>query len=112
MSPLDRRIQAWLRAVVSGRPGANPEYAASICREIVQRANILAGQSYLKRDNVAEFLLDRTLAWVAEGTALDKIGPRLPKSLSDLGALKIAEGGRGGGPLSKAQLKQVKRIIQ
>lgn len=119
MSPLDSRsrrffavMDRWKATVVASHPGVSQDYAATLCDEVVKRAQLLSESSYLRTWDVAEFLLDRTRFWILDGLPLDKIGPRLPKTLADLGALKIAEGGRDGGPLSVNELKQVKRIIQ
>lgn len=105
-------MERWVALVGASRLGTSEEYIRVVCKEIVERARILSLHSFLRFPDVAEFLLDRALAWAHAGLPLNQIGSRLPKTLDDLGALKIAEGGRDGGPLSSHELKQVKRIIQ
>lgn len=107
----------WRRVALTGAPAANPDYVRTVCEEIVRRAKMLSDHNRLNFSEVAAFLLTRTRAWLLGGLPIQKIGEKLPKTLGDLGMLKIAEGGANGEPLALNDLKAAiarpqHRIIQ
>lgn len=103
---LEEATADWRRVVIGAQPTANADYVRTVCEEIVRRAEVISREAPVAFPEVAGFLLMRTRAWVLGGLPVTKIGAKLPKNLSDLGMLKLAEGGRDGGPLSEAELKQ------
>ena len=113
---LEDAMADWRRTVIACQPTANANYVRTVCEEIVRRAQIISQQSAVQFAPVAGFLLTRTRAWVLGGLPVSKIGEKMPKNLTDLGMLKIAEGGPAGGPLTDSDLKASNcpqpRIIQ
>lgn len=113
---LEEAMADWRRVALTCQPHLNADYIRTVCEEIVRRAQILAETSPLEFGKVAAFLLTRTRAWVLGGLPVGDIGGKLPKTLGDLGMMKIAEGGEDGEPLSGDELKRAlkgpkKRII-
>ena len=116
---LDTRMQTWRRIAVVGNPLANGDYVRTVCEEVVRRAAILAGlNSRLRPLDTAVFLLERSQAWIMTGTPINEIGGKLPKSINDLGVLKMQEGSDEamGAPLTTRELEAVakasRKIIQ
>jgi hypothetical protein len=114
---LDDAMQDWRRVVLTTQPTANADYVRTVCEEVVRRAQILSGQNRLRFPEVVAFLLMRSRAWVFGGLPVSKIGEKMPKTIHDLGMMKIAEGGSTGGPLDEADLtaaraRSVHKIIQ
>lgn len=103
--PLNEAMQDWRRVVHHAQPMTNADYVRTVCEEIVRRAQLLSTNSRLNFPEVAAFLLMRSRAWVLGGLPVQKIGEKLPKTLGDLGMMKIAEGGANGEPLSVNELK-------
>lgn len=108
---LAKAIDAWRQAVLVMRPMANADFVRQLCEDIVKRAHLLSEQSRLRFVDVAIFLLDRSRAWVIEGLPLDQIGGKMPKTLSELGMMKLAEGSvvNKGQPLTPDELLGIKR---
>lgn len=106
VATLEEAMADWRRVACMMQPGVNADYVRTVCEEIVNRARILSTQSVLNFPEVAAFLLTRSRAWVLAGLPVNKIGGKLPKTLGDLGMMKIAEGGQNGEPLSVENLKQ------
>lgn len=102
---LEEAMADWRRVVCTTQPGVNADYVRTVCEEIVRRAKILAETNPIRFEDVAAFLLTRSRAWVLGGMPVNRIGHKLPKTLGDLGMMKIAEGGQNGEPLSVEDLK-------
>lgn len=114
---LEEAMDDWRRVACTAQPAANADYVRTVCDEIVNRARMLSETSKLNFPEVAAFLLTRSRAWILGGTPINNIGAKMPKTLGDLGMMKIAEGGAHGGPLSVTDLKSAlarptNRIIQ
>ena len=103
---LEEAMADWRQVVITCQPTANADYARTVCEEIVRRARLLSESSALRFPDVAGFLLTRTRSWVLGGLPVQKIGDKLPKTLGDLGMMKLAEGGEDGEPLSGDELKR------
>jgi hypothetical protein len=103
---LEEAMADWRQVVITTQPTANPDFVRATCDEIVNRARFLSTASKLNFPEVAAFLLTRSRAWVLGGSSVNSIMPRMPKTLGDLGMMKIAEGGQHGEPLSATDLKQ------
>lgn len=106
---LEEAMADWRHVAVTCQPTANADYVRTVCEEIVRRAQLLAETSALRFPEVAGFLLTRTRAWVLGGLPVGQIGAKLPKTLGDLGMMKLAEGGENGEPLSADELKKALR---
>jgi hypothetical protein len=89
---LEQQMVSWRQIVLTHNPALNADYVRTVCEEIVRRAYLISTTSPLRHEEVARFLLERSLAWVMAGTPVQQIGGRLPKTLGDLGMLRIAEG--------------------
>lgn len=114
---LEDAMADWRRAVHGADPQAPEALVRTVCEEVVHRAHILAEGNRLNRAEVAAFLLTRSRQWVLGGLPVTGIATKLPKTLGDLGMLKITEGGKDGEPLDTATLKMAlaapkHRIIQ
>ena len=111
---LEEAMSDWRMTAIGAQPMTNADYIRTVCEEIVRRAEILARESTLRFEDVAGFLLTRSRAWVLGGLPITKIGEKLPKTLTDLGMLKLAEGGKDGGPLTAAEINALNkpRIIR
>lgn len=114
---LEQAMDDWRRVACQCQPAANADYVRTVCDEIVNRARMISMSSALNFPEVAAFLLTRSRAWILGGLPINNVGAKMPKTLGDLGMMKIAEGGAHGGPLSTADLKSalarpVNRIIQ
>lgn len=109
LSSLEKAMAAWRRIVIAHHPTANESYILTVCEEVVRRAELLSETSGLRFHEVAGFLLTRTSRWVIGGLPLSQIGGKLPKTLGDLGLMKLAEGGENGEPLSGDELKKALR---
>lgn len=105
LTKLEDAMADWRQVAITCQPTANADYVRTVCEEIVRRARILSEQSVLNFPQVAGFLLTRSRAWVIGGLPVAKIGEKLPKTLDDLGMLKLAEGSDHGGPLDGKELK-------
>lgn len=105
LTTLEEAMADWRQVAITCQPTANADYVRTVCEEIVRRARLLSEQSALRFPEVAGFLLTRSRAWVIGGLPVQKIGEKLPKTLGDLGMLKLAEGNDTGGPLDGAELK-------
>lgn len=111
---LEEAMADWRRVALTCQPHLNADYVRTVCEEIVRRAEHLSTTSHLEFGKVAAFLLTRSRSWVLGGLPVGEIGGKMPKTLDDLGMMKIAEGGQEGQPLTKAELKKAtkRRIIQ
>lgn len=110
MRDREARLAAWRQAVHVTHPTASPDFVRNIADDIMQRARLLSTQSILRFDDTAVFLLEAALRWVIrDGLPLDQIGGKMPKTLGDLGMLKLAEGGKDGGPLSAKEIQAVRQ---
>ena len=105
LTSLEEAMSDWRQVAITCQPTANADYVRTVCEEIVRRARLLAESSALRFPDVAGFLLTRTRDWVLGGLPVQKIGEKLPKTLGDLGMLKLAEGNDTGGPLDGDELK-------
>lgn len=109
---IEKAMENFRRAVLIAHPTANADHVRVLAEEIVKRADILSTQSILRFHDVAQFLLERSQQWVIrDGLALNQIGPSLPKNLTDLGMLKLAEGSanKAGQPLSPQEIAAVRK---
>ena len=106
---LEEAMSDWRQVAITCQPTANADYVRTVCEEIVRRARLLSEQSALRFPEVAAFLLTRSRSWVLGGLPIQKIGEKLPKTLGDLGMMKLAEGGEDGEPLSGDELKKALR---
>lgn len=106
LSTLEEAMADWRQVAITCQPTANADYVRTVCEEIVRRARLLSESSALRFPEVAGFLLTRSRAWVIGGLPVQKIGEKLPKTLGDLGMLKLAEGNDQGGPLDGEELKR------
>lgn len=102
---LEEAMADWRQVVITSQPAANPDFVRATCDEIVNRARMLSTTSNLNFPEVAAFLLTRSRAWVLGGLPVNNVMAKIPKTLGDLGLMKIAEGGQHGEPLSTADLK-------
>jgi hypothetical protein len=89
---LEQQMSVWRQVVLTHNPALNADYVRTVCEEIVRRAALISTTAPLRHEEVAKFLLERSLAWVMAGAPVQSIGGRLPKTLGDLGMLRIAEG--------------------
>ena len=105
LTPLEDAMADWRQVAITCQPTANADYVRTVCEEIARRARLLSESSALRFPEVAGFLLTRSRAWVIGGLPVQKIGEKLPKTLGDLGMLKLAEGNDTGGPLDGDELK-------
>lgn len=103
---LDQAVVEWQRCVIQRHPHVRIQAARRAVTTVIQRARILSAVNKLNFPEVAAFLLDRSLSWALDGKRMDKIEADLPKTLGDLGMLKIAEGGKDGEPLEMSELKR------
>lgn len=108
IGPLERRMAQWCAAVQKGHPLANPHFIEATCKEVFLRAVALGAYPGLDVIKVATFLLDRSEAWVFAGEKIDKIVPRLPRTATELGLLKMSEGGPLGQPLPQHELNKAR----
>jgi hypothetical protein len=113
------RMEQWRRLAVIGNPLINADHVRTVCEEVVRRAQLIAQQhASLRPLDIAVFLLERSQAWLMAGTPIGEIGRKLPKTMSDLGVLKMSEGSDEvmGAPLTGRELKAVaqasRKIIQ
>lgn len=106
---LEFRMQEWRRLALLGQPTANPDYVRTVSEEIIRRAKIISEQSPVRFLDVAVFFLERTESWLMQGLPMTSIGPRLPKNVTELGLMKMAEGSAQipGGALTAEELKAV-----
>lgn len=111
---LEEAMANWRQVAITCQPLANADYVRTVCEEIVRRAQIISRENPVRFEDVAGFLLTRTRAWVLGGLPITSIGGKLPKTLHDLGMLKLAEGGPNGGPITPAEINALNkpRIIQ
>jgi hypothetical protein len=114
---LEDAMADWRRVACTAQAAVNPDYVRTVCDEIVNRARMLSTTSKLNFPEVAGFLLTRSRAWILGGLPINQIGAKMPKTLGDLGLMKIAEGGVNGEPLPVEDLKSAMarpqhRIIQ
>lgn len=90
-------------------PTANADFIRAIGDDIVKRAHVLSTHHPIDFMTVAVFLLERAADWATQNVPLDQIGGRMPKTLHDLGMLKLAEGSAmaQGKPLTPTELQPV-----
>lgn len=115
MVTFEEAMNDWRRAVIGAQPVVNADFVRETCVLVVRRAKTLSETNRLNFPEVAAFLLTRSRDWVLGGLPVIKIAEKLPKDLSELGIMMMAEGGVNGSPLPASKLKQVHkhhRIIQ
>lgn len=111
---LKARMERWKAVATMGEPLTNRVLITTICEEIVRRAFALAQQSDLRPHEVATFLLERSEAWLIAGRKVGEIGRDIPRTLGELGLLKLREGSDTvvNAPLSKYELAAVAKATK
>lgn len=95
------------QVAVACQPHLSGDYIRTVSEEIVRRAKVIGEAHPVDFHGVALFLLERSTSWVSGGLPVAKIGEKLPKDLSSLGMMKIAEGGKDGQPMTREELAAV-----
>lgn len=103
---LEEQMTRWRMLVLTYKPTLNADHVRTVCEEIVRRATHLSTISPLRHEEVAKFLLERSLRWIIAGEPFNSIGGKLPKTLNELGMLRLAE----GRPITDSEIAAIKNV--